>query len=316
MYVNDNCSLANHARFQYSTLWIFDQKRLNVTANNAKTIQIYLPTGEPRGIRIADITTRIVLSVAIPRTELAVAKQRSELDHPGVYFLFGEDEDSAKPIVYIGQTEDARKRLDDHNKCKPFWKTAVFCLSKSQNFTQAHIRYLEWYCLQQAKEIGRFELDNDQVSFSPTHVTEPMKAELHDVFDTIRMLIGTLGFPVFDPIAKQDSHTHLFFARGGGSDGSGELVADGFVVLKGSRARIEIAPSAIASVKPHRDKLIAAGILTEQNGEYIFTQDFEFPTPSAAAAVVLGRTANGWIEWVDESKRSLDDVYRKSPEAS
>ena len=99
-----------------------------------------------------------------------------------------------------------------------------------------------------------------------------------------------------------------------GGEACGELVADGFVVLKGSRARIEIAPSAIASVKPHRDKLIAAGILTEQNGEYIFTQDFEFPTPSAAAAVVLGRTANGWIEWVDESKRSLDDVYRKSPE--
>lgn len=141
-----------------------------------------------------------------------------------------------------------------------------------------------------------------------------MKAELHDVFDTICMLIGTLGYPVFDPIAKKNPQSHLFFARGGGSDGSGELIADGFVVLKGSRARIEIAPSAIASVKPHRDKLIAAGILAEQNGEYIFTQDFEFSTPSSAAAVVLGRTANGWIEWIDESKRSLDDVYRKTPE--
>jgi hypothetical protein len=108
-------------------------------ANNAKTIQIYLPTGEPRGIRIADITTRLVLAVLIPRSELAIAKQRWELDHPGIYFLFGEDE-GAKPIVYIGQTEDARKRFDSHNNTKSFWKTAVFCVSKSQNFTQAHNR--------------------------------------------------------------------------------------------------------------------------------------------------------------------------------
>ncbi|MFN5230369.1 MAG: GIY-YIG nuclease family protein, partial [Planctomycetota bacterium] len=146
-------------RFEYSTLWIFDQKRLNMIANNAKTIQIYLPTGEPRGIRIADITTRLVLAVLIPRSELAIAKQRWELDHPGIYFLFGEDE-GAKPIVYIGQTEDARKRFDSHNSTKTFWKTAIFCVSKSQNFTQAHIRYLEWYCMQQAKQVGRYELDN------------------------------------------------------------------------------------------------------------------------------------------------------------
>jgi hypothetical protein len=100
----------------------------------AKTIQIYLPTGEPRGIRIADITTRLVLAVLIPRSELATGKQRWELDHLGVYFLFGEDEDGAKPIVYIGQTEDARKRFDSHNKTKTFWKTAIFGVSKSQNF--------------------------------------------------------------------------------------------------------------------------------------------------------------------------------------
>jgi hypothetical protein len=86
---------------------------------------------------------------------LATGKQRWELDHPGVNFLFGEDEGGAKPIVYIGQTEDARKRFDNHNRTKTFWGTAIFCVSKSQNFTQAHIRYLEWYCMQQAKEVGR-----------------------------------------------------------------------------------------------------------------------------------------------------------------
>jgi hypothetical protein len=278
-------------------------------ANNAKTIQIYLPTGEPRGIRIADITTRLVLAVLIPRSELAIAKQRWELDHPGIYFLFGEDE-GAKPIVYIGQTEDARKRFDSHNSTKTFWKTAIFCVSKSQNFTQAHIRYLEWYCMQQAKQVGRYELDNGQVPPNSTHVTEPMVAELLDIFDTMRMLVSTLGYPVFEPIVKPSTPSHLFYARGGGSDGKGELVEDGFVVFEGSRARIEIAPSAINALKPQRDKLVTSGVMEERDGEYVFTQDFLFPSPSTAAAVVLGRSANGWVEWKDVNGRTLSDVYR------
>jgi hypothetical protein len=287
-----------------------------MTNSTAKTIQIYLPSGEPRGIRIADITTRLVKAVLIPRSELAFGKLRQELDHPGVYFLFGEDEDGAKPIVYIGQTEDARKRFDSHNKTKTFWRTVIFCVSKSQNFTQAHIRYLEWYCMQQAKEVSRYELDNGQVPPNSTHVTEPMVAELLDIFDTIRMLISTLGYPVFDPIVKPTTPSHLFFVRGGGSDGKGELVEDGFVVFEGSRARIEIAPSAISTVKPQRDKLIASGVMEERDGEYIFTQDFLFSSPSTAAAVVLGRSANGWIEWKDENGQTLSDVYRATEESN
>ncbi len=103
-----------------------------MTTATAKTIQIYLPAGEPRGIRIAEITTRIVQAVLIPRSDLAQGKLRKELDLPGIYFLFGEGEDEAKPIVYIGQTEDARKRFDSHNKTKTFWKTAIFCRHRSR----------------------------------------------------------------------------------------------------------------------------------------------------------------------------------------
>lgn len=111
-----------------------------MTLANAKTIQIYLPTGEPRGIRIAEITTRIVQAVLLPRSELSAGNLRPELSQPGVYFLFGESENGAKPVVYIGQTEDARKQLDSHNKNKTFWQTAIYCVSKTHNFTQAHIR--------------------------------------------------------------------------------------------------------------------------------------------------------------------------------
>ena len=281
-----------------------------MTTATAKTIQIYLPTGEPRGIRIAEITTRIVKAVLIPRSDLPQGKLRKELDLPGIYFLFGEDEDEAKPIVYIGQTEDARKRLDSHSKTKTFWKTAIFCVSKTQNFTQAHIRYLEWYCMQRAKEVARYTLDNGQVPDNSIYVPEPMEAELLDVFETVSTLISTLGHPVFEPVAKQSSASLTFYCRGGGSEGKGELVEDGFVVHEGSRARMEVVTSAMSSVTPQREKLLAAGVIEERNGEYVFIQDYLFPSPSAAAAVILGRTASGWIEWKDKTGAKLSEIHR------
>ena len=102
----------------------------------AKTIQIFLPTDEPRGIRVAELTTRIVQAVAIPRSDLATAKDRPELDHVAVYFLFGESEGAAKPIVDIGQTEDIRKRLDQDNANKDFWQAAMIGISRTHGFNR------------------------------------------------------------------------------------------------------------------------------------------------------------------------------------
>ena len=57
-------------------------------------------------IRIADITTRMVQAMVVPRSKLAEAAKRDELKNVGVYFLFGEPEDAARPVVYIGEAED------------------------------------------------------------------------------------------------------------------------------------------------------------------------------------------------------------------
>ncbi len=276
----------------------------------AKTIQIFLPTGEPRGIRIAELTTRIVQAVLVPRSELVTARDRNELNHVAVYFLFGEPEDAAKPRVYIGQTEDARTRLDRHNREKDFWRTAILGISKTQSFTQAHIRYLEWYCVKKAREVNRFDLENDQPCTRP-FVPEPMEADILDSFETLSVLVSTLGYPLFEPIVKTET-TEKFFCRSRDADATGELVEDGFVVRKGSIARKEIVPSAQEAVTGMRGRLLDGGILAEEDGHLVFAQDYLFSSPSGAAAIVLGRTANGWIEWKDATGRTLNDAKRMS----
>ncbi len=98
--------------------------------------------------------------------------------------------------------------------------------------------------------------------------------------------------------------------RCGGSDGKGEVVEDGFVVFEGIHARIKVAPSGVHAVNSHRERLIAAGVMVDRNGVYIFTQNFLFSSPGTAASVVLGKSANEWVEREDEGRATMSDVFR------
>ena len=71
-----------------------------------KTIQIYLPDGDPQSIKIAEITSRTVQAILIPRSKLELAFQRDELKNVGVYFLIGNPEDVSKEILYVGEAEE------------------------------------------------------------------------------------------------------------------------------------------------------------------------------------------------------------------
>jgi hypothetical protein len=164
--------------------------------------------------------------------------------------------------------------------------------------------------------VNRYKLNNDQVPSNSIYVPEPMEAELLDVFETVNTLASALGYPVFEPLASQSPSSITFFCCGGGSEGRGELVEDGFVILAGSKARMEVVASVTASVTPKREALLAAGVLEERNGDYYFTQDYLYGSPSTAAAVVLGRTANGWVEWKDKNGATLSEVHRDMDDAS
>ena len=61
-----------------------------MTEAQPKTVQIYLPDGNARGVRIAEITSRTVQAIQIPRSELRTAENREEVQRVGVYFLFGD----------------------------------------------------------------------------------------------------------------------------------------------------------------------------------------------------------------------------------
>lgn len=274
-----------------------------------KTIQIFLPDGNPRSIKIAEITSRTVQAILFPLSKLEEAAKRNELKNVGVYFLIGTSDEDSKPILYIGEAEECLIRLKQHNKQKDFWNTAIAIISRTQYFTKTHIKFLESLCCLEAQKASRYKLEN---STSPTKpfVSESMEADLFDNFETIKILVATLGYPIFDHI-KKPPPKDILYCKGKNASAEGEYVEDGFIVFSGSKSNIQETKSAGPHLTNRREQLVKDGVLEKANNIYVFTQDHIFTSPSTAAAVVLARRANGWKEWKYKDGKTLDEVKRQ-----
>lgn len=279
-----------------------------------KTIQIFLPTGDARGIRIAEVTTRIVQTIEVPRKSLDEFFAMSESKQVAVYFLFGQAEEDDTPQVYIGQTGTLTNRLSTHNKEKDFWQRAVVLISRTHSLTQTHALFLEWYCIQQAKNAGRYQTFNGNSGSKP-HTPPPLEADCLEIFETGRTLLATLGYPIFELLVSQEKgagkSNELFYCTRSGSKAMGEYTEEGFVVLKNSTGRAQIAAGFQShSFNKQREKLLAEGKLVIENNALVFHDDVLFGTPSGAAAVVVGSAANGWKEWKNDKGVTLDELKR------
>jgi hypothetical protein len=281
---------------------------------DSATIKLFLPRGEAKSLRTAEISNWTGKAIAAPRTELDDLLQREELDKAGVYVLSGTDPLSGSPRAYIGEAEVIRERLKQH-KSKEFWITAIVFVSKDENLTKAHVRYLESRLLAEATNVGRFTLEQNQAGGSK--LPESDREDMEVFLSRIRQLLPVLGsdllIPVAQPAAKQQSGGVLYCRRKG-AEGRGHRTPDGFVVLKGSTAVLKERESAKSwpATVALRKQLIANGTLKPKDGFYEFTQDVQFSSPSAAAAIIEGGSANGLIAWKTADKTTLKALDEKA----
>lgn len=283
-----------------------------------RTIQIFLPFGSPRGIKIAEITNRTVQAVYIPRNQLEDAGKRIEVTNVGVYFLFGQSQNAAMPSVYIGEAENCFERLKQHNREKEFWDSAVvFVTNNNQNqFTKTDVKFLERISFKTAQKINRYKLN--QTVPANSFVPEWRQADLYDIFETLSILLSTLGYRLFDEIRTSkvsDNPTlhkdRVFYCKGKGLEAMGEYSEEGFVVYQGSQMSKTTSNSIHNYLVINRETLIKDGIVNEANEAFLFMKDYPFNSPSQAAAIVLGRNANGWIEWKNIDGITLDQIKRR-----
>jgi len=274
------------------------------------TIKLFLPRGEAKSLRTAEISNWTGKAIAAPRTELDELLGREELEKAGIYILSGVEVQSGQPHAYIGEAEVIRERLKQH-KTKEFWVSAIVFVSKDENLTKAHVRYLENRLLSEAAQVGRFTLDQNQAGGSklPESDREDMEVFLSHIRQLLPVLGSDLLIPVSQPMAARQSGGVLF-CRIKGAEARGHRTADGFVVLQGSTAVFHERES--AKKWPHvmalRRELIADGTLVPKGGFYEFRKDVEFSSPSAAAVVIHGGSANGLTAWRAQDGKLLKEL--------
>lgn len=284
---------------------------------NAQTIQIYLPKGDPSGMRVASLTTRTVRVFEVPRSLLRDFLEMSESNQVGVYYLFGS-ESVDFPQCYIGQSGSVGDRLKQHTGQKEFWTKALVAVSLTNEWTSTHVAYLEWLSINRAKQFGRFELQNGNAASNP-FTPAPLEADCREFLDTIAVLLATLGAPILEPVLKTSNAgdggntigepaSELLYFKEGGCSATGYQTPEGLLVVTGSRGRPEVRDSAYPSISRRRDALQAEGVVTIDTEGLVFVKDYLFNSPSMAGTVLIGGNINGRNSWKNSLGKSINDL--------
>ena len=277
-----------------------------------RQIRIFLADGSPTGLRIAELGLSTCKAIIAPRAKLAALQAREEALRTGVYILVGPDPDHAnRDAIYVGEGDNVFKRIAAHEKdpSKEFWEQVAIFISKDENLTKAHVRHLEAELIRLATEAKRSKLMNNTAPVGG-QLPEADLAEMEELLAHMQLLLGTLGIHAFqraaDTAASAEGALRLHMS-GKGYDATCLLQDGEFIVKAGSKARVDEGDSLPNSARSTRSALLENGVLLERGGFLRFTQDYPFPSPSAAAQIVCGTTVNGKMAWKLDNNKTLKD---------
>ncbi len=288
-----------------------------------KTIRIFLVEGTPNSILTAEIINWTGKVIVAPRSQLPELAKREEAKRTGVYILAGEDPENAlREKIYIGESDNVFKRLTEHNKDenKDFWTRTALIISKDENLTKSHIRYLESKLIQLAQQARRGTINNSTAPETPP-LPESDTADMDFFLSQVQMLLPVLGFsftlPAPSPIppsesidennnkVKYQNLSPTFFMKASGAEAKAQEIDGEFIILKDSTARKESVKSLSKRSRELRQQLIEEGKLFDnQDGTLVFQEDVSFTSPSAAADAISGASYNGRTAWktIDTNK--------------
>lgn len=277
-----------------------------------RTVTTYLIDGDPKGARYVFIENNVCRMYVIPRSKLGLLNEDSLLQVPSLYILLGESED-ARSKAYIGQTENFRERVREHDNKKGFWNKVLLFISTSMGggLTTSNVKYLEYCAIRDALKANTFVLDENKQTPREPYLPEHQKAPIDDFYKDVKFLTSFYGCPVFDApeVAKT---VDLFFLRGRGCSATGIYSDDGFTVLKGSI----LSGSCVSSFRwsEKRDRILLEYARKTSDEKFELISDKLFSSPSTAADFCMGSSNNGWIVWKNKEGKTLDAVVRKQIE--
>lgn len=212
--------------------------------------------------------------------------------------------------VSIGEAENLKKRMKQHlaDSEKDFFELVAF-VSKDEMLTKSHIKYLESKIIGLAREAKAAEIDNS-VSPELTTLPEADRSDMEYYLEQIKLILPVVNFmflipAVYKPLddersgSKQSETSKMYYLKSKMAEARLLESEEGFVVLENSQCLKQVQNSMPEGYHKLRDKLIETNVLVDNGSLYVFKENAIFSSISAAAAVILGRSAAGPIEWLD-----------------
>ena len=291
-----------------------------------KKLVTYLIEDKSNSARTIEIGTWNGKAIYSSRVKAHTILNREELKRPGIYFLKlnNENVDSILEKIYIGESENISRRLEEHltEEKKDFSEFICF-INKDDFLTKAHIKYLESISIEMAKKAKNSILDNINDSSKPT-LHEAEISDMNFFFEQIKFILPTVGFRFLTNITKEHNQEvkeqrkkEEYFITINRKKLATMIIEDeGYIVLKGSKCKNHTTKSiSTGRVKMKKD-LLDSKVLIEENKDYlIFTEDTIFQSPSFAASIVLGKQAAGPKEWKNKDNIALKDIETKNPDS-
>lgn len=281
---------------------------------SGKHIELFLVDGTPGGLTTAEILNWTGQVLSAPRSEMSTLTRRPELGGTCIYLLLGPDEEGATRC-YIGETDDFKARLRQHDANKEFWRRVVVVTSKDANLTKAHGRYLESRLIALAVQAGRVVLDNG-TNPPPQALPEAHASDMDYFVDQLQIVLPVLGVDAFRgretvvvAPGKQDQLVSPVFHlvnRKLGVDARAQQIDGEFTMLSGSKVvadwqgvgKADSTIKAYESYRAQHQKLVADGSIVVAGGVGAVAKDIVFASPSTAGAIAQGRSCNGRISWI------------------
>ena len=172
------------------------------------TIRIFVPDGDPEGVRLIDRMNWTGHGIVFPREKWPTTKQRSEFSRTGLYILSGyKDGADDLPTIYIGEGDVIRNRIESHFQNKDFWDRAIVFTATNNSLNKAHVKWLEYALVSRATQANRSKLDNGTEP-QPPALSEAERADTEAFLSEVLQILPLIGLRAFE-LPKPIATPHL-----------------------------------------------------------------------------------------------------------
>ncbi len=234
------------------------------------------------------------------RSTVSNIKRLDYCDNYAIYFLISNDNENNLDSLYIGQSENGIKRIENHVLNKKFWSTGIMFITENNSFDKMTIDYLEWKFIQIFKE-SDYVLDNKDLRIKKPNISIYDQPVLDSYVEQIIFLLSIEG--INKKINKKEIIQNKFYPSSKTYKHIATLIiSDGKFYLAESSIIRRIDKSYNKSITKRIDTLIMQNKIQKNGEKLVAKQDILCKSPSGVAELITGASSNGWLffEGLDE----------------